>query len=64
MFWAGLAVGTLAWAGVLLPHLAAGTRHAGTGMIFIGMLLLVGANVWSLIDQRQYKARRQATEFE
>ena len=53
LFWAGLTGGLLAWAGVVLPHLVAGTRPAGTGMIIIGMLLLVGASGWSLVDQRR-----------
>ena len=52
-FWAGLAGGVLAWLGVVLPHVIKGTRHPGTALIIIGMMLLIGASVWSLIDQRR-----------
>jgi len=52
-FWSGLAGGALAWVGVLLPHMVTGTRRAGTALIIVGMVALIGALVWSLIDQRR-----------
>ncbi len=52
-FWIGLVGGSLAWVGVLLPHVVMGTRAAGTALIVIGMPLLIGASVWSVIDQRR-----------
>ncbi|WP_111747165.1 hypothetical protein [Salinisphaera orenii] len=52
-FWMGLVGGALAWMGVILPHVLMGTRPAGTALIIVGMALLVGASVWSLIDQRR-----------
>ncbi|MDA3889750.1 MAG: hypothetical protein PF443_13350 [Allgaiera sp.] len=52
-FWSGLIGGALAWVGVLLPHVVAGSKEAGTALIIIGMTFLIGASVWSLIDQRR-----------
>ena len=52
-FWAGLAGGLLAWVGVILPHVVAGTRHDGTLLIIAGMAILLAASAWSLMDQRR-----------
>jgi len=52
-FWSGLIGGALAWFGVVLPHMVTGTRSPGTVLIIVGMLVLIGASVWSLIDQRR-----------
>ena len=60
-FWIGLAGGALAWVGVILPHVLMGTRPAGTALIIVGMALLVGASVWSLIDQRRRHSRANAS---
>jgi len=52
-FWAGLAGGLLAWVGVILPHVAAGSRHAGMMLIIAGTVVLIAASAWSLVDQRR-----------
>ncbi|MDA3922304.1 MAG: hypothetical protein PF501_16740 [Salinisphaera sp.] len=59
-FWVGLVGGSLAWVGVLLPHVVMGTRTAGTALIIIGMPLLIGASVWSVIDQRRRSSKTGA----
>ncbi|GHE03954.1 hypothetical protein U879_21215 [Defluviimonas sp. 20V17] len=52
-FWSGLIGGSVAWVGVLLPHVVAGTKHVGTDLIIVGMALFIGASLWSVIDQRR-----------
>ena len=51
-FWIGVSGGVVAWLGVVLPHVVAGARHAGSVLIIVGMLVLVGASVKGVIDQR------------
>lgn len=60
VFWIGLSGGILAWAGVILPHVVHGTRHAGTVLIVVGMLILLAASVKGLLDQRQARAVSQS----
>lgn len=52
-FWTGLIGGSVAWVGVLLPHVVAGTRQVGSDLIVVGMALFIGASIWSVIDQRR-----------
>lgn len=56
VFWVGLAGGVLAWLGVILPHVVHGTSRLGTALIIVGMLVLIGASVNGLLDQRRRKA--------
>lgn len=51
-FWSGLIGGALAWVGVVLPHIVTSTRSTGTVLIIVGMVVLVGSSVWSLIHPR------------
>jgi len=52
-FWSGLIGGSVAWIGVLLPHVVAGTKHVWAVLIVVGMALFIGASIWSVIDQRR-----------
>lgn len=52
-FWIGLAGGSAAWVGVVLPHVVHGTRHAGTALIILGMIATLTASFLSLKDQQQ-----------
>jgi len=60
-FWSGLIGGALAWLGVILPHVIMGTRSTGTILIIVGMAVLSGASVWSLVDQRRRPQPRSFT---
>ncbi len=55
VFWVGLGGGVLAWVGVILPKVVHGTGRLGTVLIIVGMLVLIGASVKALLDQRQQK---------
>lgn len=55
VFWVGLVGGAIAWIGVILPHVVHGTRHVGAALIVAGMLVLVGASIKGLLDQRRHK---------
>ncbi len=55
VFWVGLGGGVLAWVGVILPKVVHGTNRLGTTFIIVGMLVLIGASVKALLDQRQRK---------
>lgn len=55
VFWVGLSGGVLAWVGVILPHVVHATRHTGTALIIVGMVVLIGASIKGLLDQRQRK---------
>ena len=55
VFWVGLFGGVLAWVGVILPKVVHGTNRLGTTLIIVGMLVLIGASVKALLDQRQQK---------
>lgn len=56
VFWVGLAGGVIAWIGVILPHVLQGTDHLGTLLIIVGMVILIGASVKALLDQRRRAA--------
>lgn len=56
VFWVGLAGGVLAWLGVILPHAVHGTGRLGTALIIIGMVVLIGASIKALMDQRRRAA--------
>ncbi len=55
VFWVGLGGGVLAWVGMILPMVVHGTGRLGTALIIVGMLVLIGASVKALLDQRQRK---------
>lgn len=62
MFWIGLAGGVIAWVGVILPPVVHGTRHLGTVLIIVGMVVLIGASVKALLDQRRRAATPRRAE--
>lgn len=59
VFWIGLTGGVIAWVGVILPHVVHGTRHPGTVLIIVGMVVLIGSSVKALLDQRRRKVVSQ-----
>ncbi|HEX8726491.1 MAG TPA: hypothetical protein VF737_13970 [Gemmatimonadaceae bacterium] len=52
VFWAGIVGGTLAWAGVLLPHIVRGTGRPADVLIVVGMVTLIGASLKGVMGQR------------
>ncbi len=59
-FWIGLAGGTVAWVGVILPHIVHSTKPLGSLMIYIGMAILIAGSIKGLFDQ--YRQRHVAAE--